>query len=162
MTGSGPSDPQSPGKRLNVSGDHHCFGCGKLNPHGLKLEFFSGDDGSVWSDWTPIREQEGFNGIAHGGMITTVLDEVMGWVLSANNIWAVTGRLNVSFRKPVVIGRTTRARAWIAADHARKLDLAADLHDLESGQLLAEATGVFVRVPRETAEDWQSRYLGGV
>ena len=150
-----------PSVQLEVREDHHCFGCGRLNPHGLKLTFFVDPDGSVWADWLPSREQEGYTGIAHGGLITTVLDEVMGWVLSYQEIWAVTGRLNVSFRKPVEIGRPARARAWLVADHGRKIDVAAELRLITDETLLAEGTGVFVRVPERVAEEWQSRYLAG-
>jgi acyl-coenzyme A thioesterase PaaI-like protein len=145
--------------RIEVEENHYCVGCGRLNPHGLKLSFYADPDGSVWADWLPAREQEGYAGIAHGGMITTVLDEVMGWVLSFNEIWAVTGRLNVSFRKPVEIGKATRAKAWIVADHGRKLDVSADLRLIDNGTLLADATGVFIRVPKETADEWQARYI---
>lgn len=150
----------SVGRKLAVREDHYCVGCGRLNPHGLKLTFFEDDarDG-IWADWTPAREQEGFAGIAHGGMITTVLDEVMGWAVSHQGIWAVTGRLNVSFRKPVEIGVPTRATAWIAADHGRKLDLVAELRRRADGVLLADATGLFVRVPDSQAAAWQERYL---
>jgi acyl-coenzyme A thioesterase PaaI-like protein len=154
------ADPGA-GIPIEVREDHYCFGCGRLNPHGLKLAFFADADGTVWADWLPAREQEGYAGIAHGGMITTVLDEVMGWVLSAKEIWAVTARLNVSFRKPVEIGKPTRARAWIVADRGRTLEVAAELRQFESGALLAEASGVFVRVPQETADDWQARYIAG-
>ena len=115
----------------------------------------------MWADWLPSREQEGYSGIAHGGLITAVLDEVMGWVLSHREIWAVTARLNVSFRKPVEIGKATRARAWVVADHGRKIDVAADLRLIDDDTLLAEGAGVFVRVSPSVAEEWQARYVDG-
>jgi acyl-coenzyme A thioesterase PaaI-like protein len=146
-------------RRIEVEENHYCFGCGRLNPHGLKLSFFADPDGSVWADWLPAREQEGYAGIAHGGMITTVLDEVMGWVMSSRAIWAMTGRLNVSFRKPVEIGKATRARAWIVADQGRKLEVSAELRRIEDGALLAESSGLFVRVPEQVAIEWQARYV---
>ena len=145
--------------QLEVRDDHHCFGCGRLNPHGLKLTFFAGPDGSVWADWLPAREHEGYSGIAHGGLITTVLDEVMGWVISNQQIWAVTGRLNVSFRKPVEIGVPARARAWVVADHGRIIDVSTELRTLDDNDLLSGATGIFVRVSEQVAQEWQSRYI---
>ena len=90
-----------------------------------------------------------------------MLDEVMGWVLSYREIWAVTARLNVSFRKPVEIGKATRARAWVVADHGRKIDVAADLRLIDDDTLLAEGAGVFVRVSPSVAEEWQARYVDG-
>ncbi len=150
---------ESTASPLVVREDHHCFGCGRLNPHGLHLSFWAEEDGSVWTEWAPAAEQQGYGGIAHGGLITTVLDEVMGWVLSNAAIWAVTARLNVNFRKPVEIGEPTRARAWIVKDFGRKLDVAAELRRQSDGLLLAEGTGLFVRVPEATAKAWQERYV---
>jgi acyl-coenzyme A thioesterase PaaI-like protein len=150
---------ESIGSRLAIRDDHHCFGCGATNPWGLHLTFFSDPDGSVWSRWTPSINHQGYEGIVHGGIVTTVLDEVMGWVVSNAGIWAVTGRLNVAFRKPVEIGVATIARAWIVSNDRRKLDVAASITRESDGQLLADATGIFVRVPHETAEAWQRRYF---
>lgn len=145
---------------LQVRRDHYCFGCGGQNPHGLKLRFFANPDGAVWTYWTPNRENEGFTGIAHGGIITTVLDEVMGWATYYQRIWAVTGKLDVSFRKPVVIGERTRALARITAARGRKLQLAAELRRDHDDLLLAEASAIFIKVPESRAAEWQSRYLG--
>jgi len=146
------------GSPLAVRDDHYCFGCGQLNPYGLRLRFFLNEDGGVSAPWTPTREHEGFTGISHGGIITTVLDEVMGWALYQRDIWAVTGRLNVSFRKPVEIGDPTIATAWITSDSGRKLDLTAEVRRQSDGLLLAEATAVFVRVSDERAAEWKARY----
>lgn len=144
---------------LGVRSDHYCFGCGQLNPHGLRLHFFRNEEGNgVWAPWTPAREHEGFAGMAHGGIITSVLDEVMGWALHTADIWAVTGRIAVSFRKPVEVGVLTQATARIEHDHGRKLDLVADIRRESDGQLLAEASAVFVRVNDEQAAAWKSRY----
>jgi acyl-coenzyme A thioesterase PaaI-like protein len=147
------------GQQLAVRPDHYCFGCGHDNPHGLKLIFFAGDDGSVWADWTPSRENEGFNGIAHGGIITTVLDEVMGWAVYHQQIWAVTGKLSVGFRRPVVVGEPTRATARITEVRGRKIQLTAELRRLSDGELLADSEAVFIKVSPERAEEWQNRYI---
>lgn len=147
------------GEELAVRQDHYCFGCGRDNPHGLKLTFFAGEAEEVWADWTPSRENEGFTGIAHGGIITTVLDEVMGWAVYHKEIWAVTGRLAVSFRKPVQIGQPTRATARITSVRGRKIELVAELCRIADGIVLAEADAVFIKVPEERAEEWQNRYI---
>jgi acyl-coenzyme A thioesterase PaaI-like protein len=159
-----PSENQAPGtvsigQQLAVRQDHYCFGCGRDNPHGLKLTFFAGDDGEVWADWTPWREHEGFNGIAHGGIITAVLDEVMGWAVYHKRIWAVTGKIAVSFRKPVLVGEPTRATARMTEMRGRKIRLVAELRRLANDDLLAEADAVFIKVPQDRAEEWQNRYI---
>ena len=151
----------SANRRLAVRDDHWCFGCGRQNPIGLKLPFSEeGESGRVWAPWTPAREHQGFEGIAHGGLITTVLDEVMGWAIYRRQIWAVTGTIAVRFRKPVEIGVDTRAVAWVVKEAGRKVDVAAELRRRSDGLLLAEATAIFIRVPHEQAQAWQGRYIG--
>lgn len=150
---------ESIGQQLAVRRDHYCFGCGRDNPHGLKLTFIAGDEGEIWTDWVPSRENEGFTGLSHGGVISTVLDEVMGWAVYHKSIWAVTAKLSVSFRKPVEIGVPTRATARITEEHGRKLQLVAELRRRSDGLLLAEADAVFVKVPQAQAEAWQERYF---
>jgi acyl-coenzyme A thioesterase PaaI-like protein len=154
---------ESVNARLNVRDDHYCFGCGRLNPWGLKLSFYEGPDGSgLWAPWTPAREHEGYDGIVHGGIITTVLDEVMAWTAYRRRIWAVTGKITVSFRRPVEIGVPTRASGRILADRGRVLDLAGEVRRASDGVLLAEATGTFVRVPAGQAREWEARYLSDI
>lgn len=155
------SGAESIGQRLNGRDDHHCFGCGQLNPYGLKLSFYplaTGEEG-VWTPWTPARVHEGFTGIVHGGIITTVLDEVMAWALYQRQIWAVTGRINVSFRRPVEVGVPLRAIGRVMADRGRLLDLAGELRRVDDGQLLASATATFARVPDDQAKEWEDRYV---
>jgi acyl-coenzyme A thioesterase PaaI-like protein len=158
---SGDSSKSVPvGQLLNVRDDHHCFGCGRLNPHGLQLTFYHGEDGSLWAPWTPDQKHEGYTGIAHGGVITAVLDEVMAWTVYAKQIWAVTGKINVTFRKPVEMNVPTRAIGRIVADRGRVLEMAAEMRRDEDNLLLAKATATFIRVPEEQAAAWRERYLG--
>lgn len=145
-------------ERIEVRDDHYCFGCGRLNPFGLKLTFFR-TAGGVLSPFMPEQRHEGYTGVVHGGIVTTVLDEVMAWALYAQEIWAVTGDLNVRFRRPVTVGVSTIAVAKIVALRSRTVDVAASLVESKSDRLLAEATGTFVRVPEAQAEAWRERYL---
>ncbi len=159
MESAPPDDPLD--RKLAVRDDHYCFGCGQQNPIGLKLPFYEeGDTGRVWSPWTPTREHQGFEGIAHGGLITTVLDEVMGWMIYLRQLWAVTGSIDVRFRRPVEIGVETRAVAWLVKEAGRKIDVAAELRRTSDDHLLAEATAIFIRVSEAQAQAWQGRYIG--
>ena len=150
--------PLAEADRILVRDDHYCFGCGRLNPFGLKLTFYRTADG-VLAPFTPERRHEGYTGVVHGGIVTTVLDEVMAWALYAREIWAVTGDLRVRFRRPVAVGAPTIASARITAERSRMLEVAATLREKSSDRLLAEATGTFIRVPEEQAEAWRDRYL---
>lgn len=150
---------QAAGNPIAVRDDHNCFGCGASNPWGLHLHFFAEPDGAVYAHWTPVVNHQGYEGMVHGGIISTVFDEVMAWTITNAGIWAVTGRLNASFRKPVEIGVPTIARAEIVSVQSRTVDVKAEIRRESDGRLLAEATGVFVRVPKETADAWQARYV---
>ena len=145
-------------ERIEVRDDHYCFGCGRLNPFGLKLTFFRSAEG-VLSPFTPEQRHEGYTGVVHGGIVTTVLDEVMSWALYAQEIWAVTGDLKVRFRRPVAVGVPTIAAASIVTLRSRTVEVTASLVESESDLVLAEATGTFVRVPEAQAEAWRERYL---
>ena len=147
-------------ERINSADEHYCFGCGRLNPSGLHLHFFPLEDGDgVWAPFTPEREQEGYMGMVHGGIITTVLDEAMAWSLYRRDVWAVTGRLSMAFKRPVEVGVETRAIGRLIADRGRLLDVKGELIRASDGVMLAEAEAVFARVPAGQAEAWRDRYL---
>ena len=99
--------------------------------------------------------------MTHGGIVTAVLDEAMGWVIFARGIWAVTGKLAVTFRRPVEIGVTTRASARIVADRGKVIQATGELRRSDDGVLLAEGTATFIRVPEDQARAWQARYVAG-
>jgi acyl-coenzyme A thioesterase PaaI-like protein len=145
-------------RQLAVRDDHWCFGCGHENPIGLKLRFYVDGD-RVWAPWTPCREHQGYEGIVHGGLITTVLDEVMGWAIYVRKLWAVTGSINVRFRTPAHIGRATRGVAWVEKVSGRRVDVRAQLIQEDDGAVLTDASAIFIRVPESQAAAWQGRYI---
>ena len=142
--------------------DHNCFGCGKLNDHGLHLELFPDlESDGVISWFTPPPHAEGYTGMVHGGIISTMLDEVMAWSLYRLGIWAVTGELTTRYRKPLVVGEPVVARGWMTQDRGRMIEVRGEIRGEADGVLLAEGTAKFVRVPASQAQAWQERY-GGV
>ena len=80
-------------------GDNYCFACGLDNPYGLKLDFRIEGDRFV-TETTLVREYQSYTGVAHGGIVSTLLDEAMGGYLVALGEKAVTGRLSVRYRRP--------------------------------------------------------------
>lgn len=151
--------PRPGADRIRVRDDHHCFGCGALNPHGLKMTFYRSPDG-VSSPFTPEQRHEGYAGVVHGGIITTVLDEVMAWALYAQEIWAVTGELTVRFRRPMHVGVPTEATGRVLRIRGRTVEVAGAIVAWESGDVLADAKATFVRVGEEQADAWRARYIG--
>lgn len=144
--------------QIVVRDDHHCFGCGRLNPFGLRLQFYRTDSG-VLAPFVPVQRHEGYAGVVHGGIVTTVLDEVMAWALYAQGIWAVTGELRVRFRLPVEVGVPTVATGQLVTNRGRIIEVAGELRRADDATLLAMATATFVRVPDDQAQAWRNRYL---
>jgi acyl-coenzyme A thioesterase PaaI-like protein len=139
--------------------DHNCFGCGRLNEHGLQLNLTSDPDGNgVRTAFVPASRTEGYTGVVHGGIISTVLDEVMAWSLYRHGIWAVTGQLTTRYRKPIELGESTTAIGSIVRDRGRVLEMRGEIRRDADGVLLADATATFFRVPPSQAENWQERY----
>jgi acyl-coenzyme A thioesterase PaaI-like protein len=137
--------------------EHNCFACGTLNTNGLGLVLHLESQRS-WTELELDRRFEGWEGIAHGGITTTILDEVMAWSLVADDTWGVTARLAVEFRRPVPIDTPIRAEGWIATARRRVVDTAARVVELESGEELATATGVYVAAGADRKRELQERY----
>lgn len=93
--------------------DHNCFGCGPANAHGLKMNFFS-DGECVFSRLRLSRRFCGWENIAHGGILSTILDEIMGrTVIYLLKTPGMTKSMEISFLKPVYIGEDFRAEGRI-------------------------------------------------
>jgi acyl-coenzyme A thioesterase PaaI-like protein len=154
---SGRYDTSAPIRALD---DHNCFGCGTLNLGGLHLHFYerSNSEG-IWAPFTPSPAFEGYGGMIHGGIISTLLDEIMAWSLYHLDIWAVTATMSTRFRKPVEIGVPVRLVGRLLRDRGRVLDVAGEVRRESDDVILAEATATFMRVPVDQAAAWTERYL---
>lgn len=136
---------------------HNCFACGTLNANGLGLVLHL-EPGRSWTELTLDRRFQGWDGIAHGGITTTILDEVMAWALVATDNWGLTARLSAEFRKPVPIGAPIRADGWIATSRRRVVETAARIVDVATGVELATATGVYVAADAARKQELQAGY----
>ena len=136
---------------------HNCFACGSLNANGLQLDLHL-EPGRCWTEFSLDRRFEGWEGIAHGGILCTILDEVMAWALVGEDNWGVTARMNVEFRRPVEVGRTVRADGWITDARRRVVATAGRIVDAATGQELAKATGTYVAASAERKRYLRERY----
>ena len=83
---------------------YYCFACGTANPIGLNLEFYRSGD-KVCTDITLGEYHVGWSNISHGGILSTLLDEVMSWaVLYFKRIFFVTRKMQVKYIRPVMVG----------------------------------------------------------
>ena len=79
----------------------HCIGCSTKNPIGLKLDFFDNGD-EIVAYWNPNKDYEGYINVVHGGIQSTLQDEIASWVIYTKGETAgVTTELNVKFQKTV-------------------------------------------------------------
>ena len=101
---------------------------------------------------------QGWEAVAHGGIVCTILDEVMAWSVIGRGTWGVTARLNVAFRRPIMTGRPIRAEGWVVEEHRRAQRTAGKVLDPATGEILATAEGTFIAVPNEQLERLKARY----
>jgi acyl-coenzyme A thioesterase PaaI-like protein len=129
---------------------YFCFACGTANPIGLNLEFYAAGN-KVISEVTLNKYHVGWSDIAHGGIISTLLDEVMSWtVLYFKRCFFVTRKLEIKYIKPVKTNVPLVASGSIQAscEDEKILTVIGELRDKQN-TLLAKAKGEFVKINRE-------------
>ncbi len=136
---------------------HWCFGCGDRNTEGLRIRFEL--EGRAVSGRFVGREvHQGYPGVAHGGITAAVLDEAMGWAIYAAGAWAMTARMEVKYRRPLPLATELLVTAEVIRERGRWLEAGAQIRG-PAGDLLAEAQGLFVRVPRDQARELEAFFL---
>lgn len=132
-------------KQTNLDDDGHCYACGVKNPHGLgmKVECFTEDQSAVCRINLPAHFQ-GWAGIAHGGVVATLLDEIMAHAVVRHIGQGVTTGMETTFRAPVPLGQDLLVRGWIAKDRGRMCLTEATINLADGDQLLAQAAAKFL------------------
>ena len=150
------------GRRRDAEGafefePHRCFACGELNEHGLQLDLHVDPDGA-WAELALDPGFQGWDAVAHGGIVCTLLDEAMAWSVIGRGTWGVTARLNVAFRRPVLTGRRIRAEGWVVELNRRASRTAGHVLDAETREVLATAEGTFMALPDDELSRLKERY----
>ncbi len=123
----------------------NCFVCGKENPVGLNLFFYTDKD-KVYADFIFGEEHVGFKDHVHGGLLSTLLDEVMGWTIFVQmGIMFNTWELNVRFAKPLQPGVPVKAIASLVEDKKRYIITEGKIIDHE-GNVYAKGEGKYIPV----------------
>jgi len=122
-----------------------CFVCGRDNADGLHLEFHTDADGSVHAEWEAAAALEGYNGVLHGGIICTLLDEAMAKAVIAQQWRAMTVEINVRYRRHVSTGEQLVIRGRIIERKKRRIQTEATM-STAGGEERARATGTFLSV----------------
>ena len=149
-------------KNIHLNDDpevYQCFGCSPYNEFGLQLEFWEDGD-EVVSYWDPRPVLQSYPKVLHGGIQSTLLDEIAGWVVYVKcGTVGVTAEMKVRFKNPLMIdqGRIT-VRAQLIEQNKRMATIHARLIN-SSGVICAEAELRFFLVPEAEARE-KYRYPG--
>jgi len=131
--------------------DHNCFACGRDNPIGMRLRIEIGD-GMARTTWVADKDHVGWSDKLHGGLIATLLDEVMAWAPSSHDSWAVTAEMSVRYRSPAAPGEELRAVGRVVARRRRIYEVSGEVRAAD-GRLIAEGRGRYLGAsPQEKAE----------
>ena len=129
----------------------NCFACGLENPIGLKLTMFADPStGGVICDYTIPKKYESFPGMAHGGIVATILDEVISrvYMVGDHNRFMYTAKLTTRLRKHVPVERPLHMIGAFIKDKGRTAEAQATIFG-SNGELLAEGEALLVALPPE-------------
>jgi uncharacterized protein (TIGR00369 family) len=123
--------------------DGRCFACGMRNDHGLRLRFVPDGEHGVRGETALRAVFQGWQGVAHGGIVMTLLDEAMAHAAGRAGYRGVTAGVRVRFRRPVPLETPLLLRGRVRSLRRNVLKLEASVSDA-NGTLLAAGEGDFV------------------
>ena len=120
-----------------------CFGCGLDNTSGLRLDGFEVDGSTVTTMFEPPSRFQGFDGILHGGVVATALDEISAWsAMLTNRVFVFTAKLEIAYRKPAPLGVSLGLRGTVLERRDRRLRIDAEIR--EGTTVVAQSHGLFM------------------
>jgi uncharacterized protein (TIGR00369 family) len=139
---------------------HHCFVCGESNAVGLKLRFTT-DGKAVQTRFRLRAAHIGFRGVVHGGILTTVLDEIMVWACAVpTGRFAFCAELTVRFLNPVRPDDEIIATGELLANRKNRIFEAKGVLANSTGQPFAEATGKYLPIPKSDLTGMMTDLIG--
>jgi uncharacterized protein (TIGR00369 family) len=140
----------APDGRRYAFADHNCFACGLRNPIGMRLHIEFGP-GTARTRWIVGPDHVGWSDKAHGGIIATLLDEVMAWAPSSDDSWAVTAEMSIRYRSPASPGEELVAEGRVVEQRRRIYEVRGEVRAAD-GRLVAEGKGRYLgAAPAEKA-----------
>jgi acyl-coenzyme A thioesterase PaaI-like protein len=128
--------------------DRYCLCCGEKNPWGLKMKFrYEGE--KLLSEVIVPKELQGFANVVHGGILGTLMDEVMVNLYWLKGEKAVTVEYQVRLKAPCPVGEKVLLSAWKLGSKKRIRLTGAEAR-LENGIVVAEATAKCMTLPEAT------------
>ena len=120
-----------------------CFVSGPWNPLGIGIDVVRDGEAAV-AQIVLGAAFEGGPGMAHGGIVAALFDDVLGYLLTVHRVPGFTGELTVRYLRPTPVGTPLTLRGWVVQRSGRRLHTAAQLH--AGDELVASATAVFVEI----------------
>jgi uncharacterized protein (TIGR00369 family) len=131
---------------LKPNPTNHCFGCGAANERGMQLTFDQDDVARrIRGMFRVSADYQGAAGMVHGGIIATLLDEVMAKVSRFTGDHAVTAKLTVEYLRPVPVDEDLVVDGWEVERKGRDRHREGEIRDA-SGAVLARGKGHFIEV----------------
>jgi acyl-coenzyme A thioesterase PaaI-like protein len=134
-----------------------CFVCGRENPVGLHLTFYEDPNTNRIVAPVVIPEHcQGYPGIAHGGILSTILDEASGRAImieAEDDPFWVTAKLEIRYRKPTPTETPLEVVGWVVKKRRRSAQVAGEIR-LPDGTVTVEASAVVVLPADDTLKDW--------
>lgn len=121
----------------------NCFVCGEKNIHGLNAKFYY-DGEKAFTEIIASDKFEGYRNIFHGGVIASLLDEVMIKAILANGIYAVTREMTIKYLSPVKIGDKLLFSGKILKSKGRLIITEGEVSD-QSGNQYAVSSGKYIK-----------------
>jgi uncharacterized protein (TIGR00369 family) len=130
---------------IQLRDNQQCYVCGKENPVSLGVDFeINREQRTIRAKFTPSVNHQGYEGIVHGGILSTLLDEAMGKLTVSLGIPAVTAEMTVQFKTPAAPGEELFVSGWITSETKKLIQAGAKI---ERGPVvIAEATAKLVRI----------------
>ncbi len=123
-----------------VSDNNRCIVCGTDNPKGLHLRFsYDEDTGRAETVFTPGPDLQGWAGIVHGGILVTLLDEVMAKAAARRGLQVLTGEITARFKNRAPVSEQLRCEGSIETVR-KKIAYAKGAVYNPAGDIVAEAT----------------------
>lgn len=134
----------------------NCFGCAPTNQIGLGLQFIQ--FGNSYESWFALgADYESYPGVVHGGIVATVVDEIMSQAVYRDCGTSVyTIGLRVRYGQPMRTDVKHRATAQVTRSD-NEVIVADSRIEAASGELVAAATGTFHRIPEDEIASLRSR-----
>ena len=123
---------------------NRCFVCGPGNAHGLQLTFRLEDDVCL-TEFTPLAHHCGYDGVTHGGLIFSVLDDVMANWLFLKGQRAYTAKCEIRYRDSLPVGTPVIAEGRCVRQRGRLTQLTGVMKRVDNGDIVAETDASFMQ-----------------